>query len=347
MEKFLPIRNNMEQLPEENLITKTREEAPKLLPAPHEPSLLRESILFTIAIIFLGIIFFPGTPKLDQGERGAALIANAALGQDPFEGIIIEAKAAYVLDAVTGKVLFEKNSEEVLPLASVTKVMTALTALSILPEYAVVKVTRDALAAEGDSGLLVDERWLLRDLLQFTLITSSNDGARAVAVATGSIVSEDPAPASARKAFIAFMNERAAALTLFNTRFVNETGLDESTNISGGYSTAHDIAHLFAYAVITYPFLFEGTGERELTIHSLNEIAHTATNTNTAVHTIPMLIGSKTGFTDLAGGNLAVAFDRGPGRPIVIVALGSSLQGRFDDVTRLADAALKYIVSNP
>ncbi|MFC1775660.1 hypothetical protein ACFLY0_02315, partial [Patescibacteria group bacterium] len=102
--------------------------------------------------------------------------------QNPFENISIEAKAAYVLDLNSGEVLYTKNENQQFPLASVTKVMTALIATELAPNSGLkIRIAHDTLEPEGDSGFLVGELWRLKDMLDFTLVSSSNDGARAAA----------------------------------------------------------------------------------------------------------------------------------------------------------------------
>ncbi len=95
----------------------------------------------------------------------------------------------------------------------------------------------------------------------------------------------------------------------------------------------------------TYPNILEATKDGKETISSLDH-AHVAINTDNALSKIPNLIGSKTGYTDLAGGNLAVAFDAGLGRPIIMVVLGSTYDGRFIDMATLASSTLAYIQEN-
>lgn len=80
-----------------------------------------------------------------------------------------------------------------------------------------------------------------------------------------------------------------------------------------------------------------------VTLRSLNDVDHQVKNTNEAVERFPGLIASKTGFTSLAGGNLAVAFEAGPMYPIIIVVLGSTLEERFNDIEKLIWASLEYL----
>ncbi len=258
--------------------------------------------------------------------------------ENPFGSISLAARAAYVLDVRTGSILYEKNAELQFPLASLAKVMSALVAYDIAPD-ATVTITPRALAAEGDSGLLREERWQLSDLIDFTLMTSSNDGARALASVGASFTDKHISP---EPTFISRMNEKARAIGMAQTFFLNETGLDEDGEISGAYGSAKDVAALFAYIIRTEPNIFNATIQQQARISSF-DAPHTATNTNIIAEQIPGLIASKTGYTDLAGGNLAIAFEAGPLRPIIIVVLGSTEEGRFQDVEALVGASIRAI----
>ena len=92
-----------------------------------------------------------------------------------------------------------------------------------------------------------------------------------------------------------------------------------------------------------HPEIFNETASAKVTISSLAAFRYTATNTNERVVDVPGIIASKTGYTALAGGNLAIVIDAGIGRPIVVVALGSTAEGRFLDVETLAHASLETI----
>ncbi|MBX4199975.1 hypothetical protein KW790_00730 [Candidatus Parcubacteria bacterium] len=263
-----------------------------------------------------------------------------------FDHITLEAKAAYVYDVRTGNTLFAKEENERLPLASITKVMTALVARDLAPSGTTVTITQDAILADGDSGLHVGERWTLKDLLDFSLTSSSNDGMRAVALTLGSLDNPTSEPEAARQEFIRLMNKKAEELNLDNTYYFNETGLDESFHRSGAYGTARDMSVLFAYVLRTHPDLFEATRLPYITTPTLDHTVHTAKNTDVIVNEIPGLRASKTGSTDLAGGNLVIAFDPEIGRPIVISVLGSTDEARFQDVQKLVKAALETIQSS-
>lgn len=251
---------------------------------------------------------------------------------NPYENLNIMAKSAYVYDVRDNKVLYEKNQDERVPLASLTKLMTALVARSEEPNDKTIIITRKAVETEGDSGLRVGEEWSLKKLIDFSLISSSNDGMAAVAMAFGP-----------EKNFVNLMNKKADEIGMKNTYYFNETGLDESTQKGGAYGTAKDTATLFAYILKNYPNLVSATSDAQMKISSLNDIVHTATNTDLIVEDIPGLIGSKTGYTDLAGGNLVVAFDPEIGRPIIVTVLGSTIEDRFSDVEKLVNATFLKI----
>ena len=264
---------------------------------------------------------------------------------DPFSGLDIEAKAAYVFDLVTGLPLYAYNENENLPLASLTKVMTAIVATDLVPKSTVVSITKDDVKLEGDSGLLVGEKWRLSDIIDFTLTTSSNDGASAIASVAGSIGQNayGVSPEQAKNDFVNKMNLKTQELGLSNTYFFNETGLDVGDSVVGSYGTAKDMAILMGYAIKNKSRVIEATSREGFKVSSLDNISHSAINTNKSVDNIPGLIASKTGFTDLAGGNLVVAFDAGMMHPVVVSVLGSSIDGRFKDVEKLVWASLESL----
>ncbi len=301
------------------------------------------SFLFAFnGFLILSIIVFGFAIYTKQHETKVAKAPEKLEEQVPvFNEVPLVAKSAYVYDISTGKVLYKKNETEQLPLASLTKLMTALTAIDLLPRDSNITIKSEFLNEEGDSGLLANESWKLKDLLDFSLVASSNDGARSVASVIGAVELNTKDYDLGRKEFIRKMNIRAQELGLTQTYFVNESGLDIG-NTSGGYGSAENVASLIAYILKNRPEILEATKYSELDISSEKK-NHTAKNTNTDVGDIPGLIASKTGYTTLAGGNLAVAFDSSMGRPIVVVVLGSTPEDRFNDVKALVDASLDYL----
>lgn len=257
--------------------------------------------------------------------------------RDPFAGIEIRGEAAYVVDLLTNEVLYRKNEEVQLPLASVTKLMLAALAADFLETNPQVTLTKEHLKAEGDTGLRPGERWRLKDLLSFTLITSSNDGALALASALGALKERE----SGREVeAVELMNEKAKELGLAQTYFLNPTGLDNTEEVSGGYGSARDIATLLSILVREKPEALEGSEQLEKQFRSDSGIVHEGKNTDPLVGILPGILGSKTGYTTIAGGNLALAFDAGLGHPHVVVVLGSTTEERFTDVEKLVRASI-------
>jgi len=263
--------------------------------------------------------------KVERGD--ASMPTEAAL--KPFPEVALTAKAAYVYDARTKTVLLALNENTRMPLASLTKLMTALVATELSPEYGAVTVSRQALSAEGDSGLLAGEKWSLKNLLDFSLVSSSNDGMRAVALAFGALERSDASPQDIIDDFVREMNQKAAALDLKNTYYWNETGLDESEFKGGAYGTAKDMATLLENVITYHPELLEATRYPSLSVTSLDNFKHEAKNTNILVGRIPGLLGSKTGFDDEARGALLLLYRLAPTDPAALVILRSA--DRFAD----------------
>jgi D-alanyl-D-alanine carboxypeptidase (penicillin-binding protein 5/6) len=220
--------------------------------------------------------------------------------------------------------LYSKSADKQLPLASLTKLVTALVADEVLGQRTRVVVSERAIETEGQSGLLAGDSWVERDLSDFMLTVSSNDAATVLATS-----------GTTQRQFIAKMNQLVARLGLSSIVLLNESGLDVDEQNAGAYGSAKDIALLLTYITTVRPELLEATTFDRFTSVSLTGRRYKAVNTNKAAHAVPGLIGGKTGFTDIAGGNLAVVFDAGMGRHVAVVVLGSSKEGRFTDVLKL------------
>lgn len=291
--------------------------------------------VFTALIILAGLFFI--LPREDAREENPNLPEITTIAIDPFKEIKLEAKAVYVFDINSGNVLFEKESGLRLPLASLSKAMTALVAYEVLPEAEgfIIPITGADIQKDGDDNLLVGEKWRFADLIDFVVVKSSNDGAAAIASTISSFYF-----GGGTKAFVQKMNEKAIELDMQDTFFLNETGLDIESYLAGGYGTAEDIAKLFAYIVKRYPDALNATRYYEADLTPINAPTHTIKNTNPLVASVSGIIASKTGFTDLAGGNLVVVFDASYMRPVVAVVLGSSYEGRFSDMRQLIEATI-------
>lgn len=296
-------------------------------------------LLCTPPLVLFGIYFYSNSSKAtlpaEAIQQPATVIESTnTYIPNPFDKVDIKAKAVLVKDLNTGEIIHSKNKDQRLALASVSKIMTALTAYKHsenLDKF--VYITPSSLMIEGNTFLTLGEKFVLRELIDFMLISSSNHAAVAVAENIENYYSID---------FIYEMNVLAEEIGMSDSHFLNVTGLDEGVNKAGSFGTALDVGKMFEYALKNYPEIFEITRETEFSKLSASGILHSVNNTNDIVSDLNNLIASKTGFTDLAGGNLGVIVDPGLNNPILIVVLGSTREGRFDDVLTLTQTLEQY-----
>ncbi len=235
---------------------------------------------------------------------------------------VVYARNAIVVDPVTQQVLFEKQSGQTVPIASLTKLMTALVFLEQKPDLRrVAEVTRAEISGGGHTQLRNHEQVSLYDLLHMGLMNSDNVATRVLARETGLTAG----------AFVARMNARAAELGLANTRYVEFTGLDERN-----VSTAADVAKLLRVAAdhylireITTTPTYVFTSERPRRTHQI-------VNSNRLVRGNRYEVNcGKTGFISEAGYCVAT-WVRDRGRDLITVVLGAPTNAtRFADVVRL------------
>jgi D-alanyl-D-alanine carboxypeptidase len=295
-------------------------------------------IALLVSGIAVGAVFsaeYFRTPPVKE-ETQSASAAEVLQAKDAFVNVSLHAQGALIADIDTGVVLYAHNADTQLPLASLTKVPLVLAVSEVLDPNSIITIGHDTSYNSKASQLLAGERFKTSDLISYTLVASSNDGAQTLAdAADESLNAKYPQANGAGTVWR--MNDLARSLGLTETYFLNPTGLDLSTTQSGAYGSARDVAKLFAYASKSAPQLFEKTATSSIVITSLDgEIAH-AENTDEALDAIPGMIMGKTGLTDLAGGNLAVVFTAN-GKRYVAVALGSTEQGRFTDIQQLTAA---------
>ena len=261
-----------------------------------------------------------------QAEKTAKITEKENEETFGSKDIKLEAKAAYVFDVLKNQPLFELNPDVQLPLASVTKIMTALVATENLPSYILVTIPQEAILQEGDDGFLSGEQWPIADLVDAMLVSSSNDAAFSLAFEYDKNFNGN---------FVSLMNQRAQDLQLVQTYFLNPTGLDFSKNTAGAYGSAKDIANLLLYILKNRFSLMEATRFDEIEINQRK-----FKNTDYLVNDLAGFMAGKTGDSDLAGGNLAIVLDKGYGHPIIIVVLGSNFEGRFRDAKNLYEAVI-------
>ena len=246
----------------------------------------------------------------------------------------LQAKSAYVYDATNNKIYFDLKSDIMMPLASLTKIMTAITVAENLNTNEVIVVDAQMLLNATNSDMTVGERWKVGDLIKFMLITSSNNAANLF----GIVAKREG------KDLVSIMNKKSKEIGLSNTFFINETGLDETEKTGGSYGTAKDVVILMQYALKNHPQYFEPTANKAYNITSESGVEHHLDNTSQEISSIPGITASKTGLTSLAGGNLAFIFNTERGDEIIVSLLGSTKDGRFSDadiLSRYATGALK------
>lgn len=209
----------------------------------------------------------------------------------------VSAQSSVVINAVTGGVLAEQNAKERLPMASTTKIMTALLlAEQGTPEKTVV-TTREMVMVEGSSmGLLVGDTVSYRDLLYGMLLASGNDAANTTAIALGGSI----------EGFAKLMNEKAASLGLKDTHFVTPSGLDDKDH----YTTAYDLAQLAAYAMRNPAFKEAASCKTAVLCYGNPPYKRHLSNHNKLLGSYDGAVGVKTGFTKKSGRCLVSAAER-------------------------------------
>lgn len=267
----------------------------------------------------------------DAASLPAATAEATSTPADPFASVHLTGQAAIVVDLSNGQTLYSQNADAQLPLASLTKLLTMYEAQSILSPGSIVTISSTSLAQDGDYGFSLGETFAYKDISRLAMVASSNDAAEAVAEAAEAQAGETPAQ---------YMSAAVRQTGLSHTVAINSTGLDIDATEAGAYGSARDIAKLAGEFLVAAPDIAKATTKPAITIYSTDGIPHSLSNTNPDVTSIPGLLLSKTGYTDLAGGNLAVVFDAGINHRIAVVVLGSTQNGRFTDVEKLIHATL-------
>lgn len=285
--------------------------------------------------LFLLIPFVSNSRSLTSNSdpRSQTSQNSASSTPDAFANVPLEAKAAIVYDLSTGETLYAKNADAQLPLASLTKLLTVYAALQALPPDTPITIPADVARLESPHAFNAGQIFTLADLARLTLTASLNDGAAAIAETTA---------AYTKRSQSAMFATAAAGLGLSQTYAVNGSGLDVSSSVSGGYGSARDLARLAGALVDKAPLIAAATTQSFAKATSVGGTSFDVKNTDPIINSISRLLLSKTGYTDLAGGNLALVFDSGMQHPIAVVVLGSSQKARFTDGSALVSAALAH-----
>jgi serine-type D-Ala-D-Ala carboxypeptidase (penicillin-binding protein 5/6) len=243
----------------------------------------------------------------------AALLATPARAAAA-DGPVVRAPAAILVEPATGDVVYRRNADDERPVASTTKLMTALLTLErekLSTTFTTIRYR--AAPAESVIGLRAGERMTVADLMRGLLLASANDAAATLAARVG----------GTRERFVRLMNRRAVALGLHDTHYSNPIGLDQA----GNHSSAEDLVKLtlilrrnaFFRAVTNLPSATLRTGARPRTV----------TNRNTLVRNVRAVNGVKTGHTSTAGYVLVGSATR-QGVTVVSAVLGDPSEAARD-----------------
>lgn len=218
----------------------------------------------------------------------------------------VSAKSAILIEVESGKVLYQKNAFVRLPMASTTKIMTAIVAIEKGNLEKTVTVSRDAVGVEGSSIYLKpNEKLTLEALVYALLLQSANDAATAIAIEVGGSV----------EGFAKLMNAKAEELGLTATHFTNPHGLDDEEH----YTSAYDLAKIAAYALSNETFRTICSTYKK-TIPDSDDGTRVLVNHNKLLRLYEGAIGVKTGFTKRSGRCLVGAAER-DGLTLVSVTL--------------------------
>jgi len=281
-------------------------------------------VLFAVSAVF-------GLPNFMRGTATASADAGyvTEISAKPADKTLnITAKAAFLMEANSGKVLFSKDADKQLPIASMVKVMTLAVIYDAL-ELEQIKMTDEVMVSRNASGmggsqafLDFDNTYKVEELVKSIIIASANDSC--VAMAELIAGNEDD--------FVVKMNELAAKLGMKNTNYVNCTGLPAV----GGVSTAEDCAKVYAYIMKSpYYSLFNHIWMYDLT-HPSGRVTG-LTNTNRHARFYQGSDGGKTGFTSESGHCITTTANRRNLRPIAVIIGASDGKTRFDESRTLMD----------
>lgn len=239
----------------------------------------------------------------------------------------LDARSVILIEQKTGKVLYEKNADEKLPPASVTKIMTILLVMEAIDNGSInltdrVSVSENAASMGGSQVYLeVGETMSVDEMLKCVVVASANDAA--VALAEHISGSEEE--------FVSEMNKRAEALGMLNTNFENTNGLDDTTE--NHYTTARDIA-IMSRELLNHEKIFDYT---TIWMDSVRNGAFTLTNTNRLIRFYKGANGLKTGSTSKAKFCLSASAKRNEMQLIAVVMASSTRDSRNEAAVKLLD----------
>ncbi|MEC2075764.1 D-alanyl-D-alanine carboxypeptidase family protein [Metabacillus fastidiosus] len=265
-------------------------------------------------------------------------ITPSAYAQESTVKLADQAKSAILIERDTGSILYEKNSDEKLPPASMTKIMTMLLIMEELDKGHIKmdeKVrTSEYAASMGGSQIFLEpgEEMTVEEMLKGIAIASGNDASVAMAEKISGSVEQ----------FVKRMNTKAEELGLKNTHFKNPTGLPEE----GHYSTAHDMA-MMSKELLKYDGITKFTSVYEDYLRENTDKKFWLVNTNRLVKFYPGVDGIKTGFTNEAKYCLSATAKKGNMRVIAVVFGANTPKERNAQITKMLDYAFSQYETHP
>lgn len=292
--------------------------------------------IFMILMILIGIITINiSYANIDDDEIidiNSIKEETVETANEVIEELKLNAKIGLIFDRNSKTILYEKNGLKQVPMASTTKIMTAIVVLENANLGDVVTVEKNAAGTGGSRlGLKVNDKITVHDLLYGLLLESGNDAAVALAIHVGGSV----------EGFAQLMNNKAQEMGLKNSNFVTPHGLDKE----GHYTTAYELACMADYA-LEIPKFKEIVSSKSYTV-TINSQSKAISNTNELLGNLDGVYGVKTGFTNGAGRCLVTACKRGD-LDIITVVLGADTKKiRTSDSIKLIEYAYKnYKVIN-
>ena len=244
------------------------------------------------------------------------------------------AKQAYLVDVLSGEVLFEKNKEQKISPASITKIMTAIVAFDLIKKGDLkleekFKVSKNAwrMSSKGFSSMFImpNDRVSVENLLKGIIIVSGNDAC--IALAEGIAGTEEE--------FVNMMNSMAENIGLSNTRFANSSGIYDGNN----YSTVEDIAKMSIYLINNFPNLYKYYSEKKFTWDRTGGAPITQGNRNPILYKDMGADGIKTGYLNNSGYSLAATIKKNDRRILSVVSGTDSKNARSRETVRLLSYA--------
>ena len=297
---------------------------------------MKKKIILILIILILFISFFSylfWLKKISNQEEAMLQMAyyqkEIKEPKEPMVEIIkpleINARGAIsvlIKDNKEPQVLFEKNIDEKLPIASLVKLMTAHVVLEYYDLLYKTEISEQAVLQPGIAGRLKGgQRLSIKDLLFPLLMESSNDAAFALAETIG------------QEEFVYLMNYEAGRLGLKNTFFINPSGLDplEQPNKPLNYSTARDLVKFTKHLLKNNDLLWDILSTKEIELYGQRLV-----NTNQLLGEVPNIVGGRTGWTSMAGGSLLLVLRTSDGNYLINIILGAkTLDSRFEEMKRL------------